>query len=136
MEIIERQPVVTINDIGDENKVTNCNHIADDSKMDLISRTDALSCFHDWIDSHGDVHTADEMPEYQQIEQLQSAQPEVLACGEGELIAQPEIIHCKDCNYYFYDVNFAKSWCNRMSGIFMVKPDSYCSFAVKRKENR
>lgn len=50
--------------------------------------------------------------------------------------AQPVIIRCKDCNYYFYDANFAKSWCNRMSGTFMVKPDSYCSFAVKRKENR
>ncbi len=52
---------------------------------DLISRADALSCFHDWIDSNGDVHTADEMPEYQRIEQLPSA--------------QPEIIRCKDCKY-------------------------------------
>ena len=41
----------------------------------LISRQDALSCFHDWIDRHGDVHTADEMPEYQRIEQLPSAKP-------------------------------------------------------------
>lgn len=41
---------------------------------DMISRADALSCFHDWIDAHGDVHTADEMPEYQRIEQLPSAQ--------------------------------------------------------------
>ena len=59
---------------------------------------------------------------------------------EGALLelpsAQPVIIRCKDCNYYFYDANFAKSWCNRMSGTFMVKPDTYCSFAVKRKENR
>jgi hypothetical protein len=44
--------------------------------VDLISRADALSCFHDWIDKHGDVHTADEIPEYQQIEQLPSAEPE------------------------------------------------------------
>ena len=44
---------------------------------DMISREDALSCFRDWIDSHGDVHTADEMPEYQRIEQLQSAQPDL-----------------------------------------------------------
>ena len=43
---------------------------------DLIRRADALSCFHDWIDAHGDVHTADEMPEYQRIEQLPDAQPE------------------------------------------------------------
>lgn len=44
---------------------------------DLISRADALSCFHDWIDRRGDVHTADEMPEFQRIEQLPSAQPNV-----------------------------------------------------------
>ena len=42
---------------------------------DLIRREDALSCFHDWIDSHGDAHTADEMPEYQRIEQLPDAEP-------------------------------------------------------------
>lgn len=46
------------------------------SLADCISRQDALSCFHDWIDQRGDVHTADEMPEYQRIEQLPSVQPE------------------------------------------------------------
>lgn len=45
---------------------------------DLIDRQDALSCFHDWIDQRGDVHTADEMPEYQRIEQLPSVQPELI----------------------------------------------------------
>jgi hypothetical protein len=76
---ISEQPTVTINDLTEEIKVTNCNYnqFADVSKKgDLISRQDALSCFHDWIDKHGDVHTADEMPEYQRIEQLPSAQPE------------------------------------------------------------
>lgn len=34
------------------------------------------------------------------IKALLSAQPEVLACGEGELIAQPEIIRCKDCKHW------------------------------------
>lgn len=51
-------------------------------KGDLINREDALSCFHDWIDQRGDVHTADEMPEYQRIEQLPSAQPEIIRCGD------------------------------------------------------
>jgi hypothetical protein len=52
LEIIERQPVVTINDIADENKVTNCNHNAEVGKMvssacghengkDVIYRQDA-----------------------------------------------------------------------------------------------
>lgn len=43
---------------------------------DLISRADALSCFNTWYDSHGYIHTADEMPEYQRIEQLPTAQPD------------------------------------------------------------
>lgn len=42
---------------------------------DLISRQAALNCFHDWIDKLGDVHEADEMPEYRAIEALPSAQP-------------------------------------------------------------
>ena len=44
---------------------------------DYISRQAALDCFHDWIDQHGDVHTADEMVEYQRIEALPSAQTEL-----------------------------------------------------------
>lgn len=52
---------------------------------DLISRQAALNCFHDWIDRHGDVHTADEMQEYNAIEALPSA--------------QLDIIHCKDCKH-------------------------------------
>lgn len=34
------------------------------------------------------------------VRELPSTQPEVLACGEGELIAQPEIVRCKDCMYW------------------------------------
>lgn len=67
---ISEQPTVTIKDTADKIKVTNCND------NDLISRAGALSCFHDWIDQRGDVHTADEMPEYQRIEGLPSAQPD------------------------------------------------------------
>ena len=43
---------------------------------DLISREAALKCFHSWVDKYGDVYTPDEMPEYQAIEALPSAEPE------------------------------------------------------------
>jgi len=43
---------------------------------DLIRRSDALECFHDWVDKYGDVHTPDEMAEYRAIEELPSAQPD------------------------------------------------------------
>lgn len=46
------------------------------SALDCVERQAALDCFHDWIDKRGDVHTADEMPEYSAIEALPSVQPE------------------------------------------------------------
>ena len=52
--------------------------------IDLISREAALNCFHSWVDKYGDVYTPDEMPEYQAIEALPSAQPEQqwISCSE------------------------------------------------------
>ena len=41
-----------------------------ESMDDLISRAEALACFHSWMDKHGDVHEPDEMPEYRAIEAL------------------------------------------------------------------
>ena len=59
---------------------------------DLISREEALDCFHDWIDKNGDVHTPDEMAEYRAIEALPSAQPE-LSDEEKPLIKQLRSYH-------------------------------------------
>ena len=42
---------------------------------DLIDREAALNCYHDWVDQYGDVHTPDEIPEYQAIEDLPPVQP-------------------------------------------------------------
>ena len=106
---------VTINDTTDKIKVTNCND------NDLISRQDALSCFHDWIDRRGDVHTADEMPEYQRIEQLPSA--------------QPDVIRCKDCKFrettWAYDSNANLHYCPLVDGV--RREDFYCADAEERR---
>ena len=40
---------------------------------DYISREAVLACFSDWIDRYGHEHTADEMVEYQRIEDLPAA---------------------------------------------------------------
>ena len=37
---------------------------------EYISKEAALACFSDWIDRYGHEHTADEMVEYQKIEEL------------------------------------------------------------------
>lgn len=38
-----------------------------------ISKDSALACFSDWIDRYGHEHTADEITEYQRIEELPAA---------------------------------------------------------------
>lgn len=101
-------------------------HVPDTNVGDTISRQAALKCFHDWIDKHGDVHTADEMPEYEAIENLPSA--------------QPELIRCKDCKYYYAEPSDpdwgrcnCSAWYDGDGGDQLVSPTDYCSFA-ERKE--
>ena len=85
---------------------------------DLISREKALDCFHDWLDKYGDVHTADEMTEYQAIEALPTEKSQCALCQYNDLdwdeepcesctgennhfkAVQPEIIHCEDCKWW------------------------------------
>lgn len=94
---------------------------------DLISRQAALNCFHDWVDKYGDVHTADEDPEYRALENL-------------PIIEHPEIIHCKDCKHYNIYENHEKindgdklydGWCMRWSGIEDMNDDDFCSYGER-----
>lgn len=85
--------------VGNEGKDARCPLVDAGDRGDMISRADALSCFHDWIDQRGDVHTADEMPEYQRIEQLQSAQPE-----------PEEFEWCTDCKEYDQTAHCCHRW--------------------------
>ena len=61
-----------------EPEIIRCKDVPDINVGDLIYRSDALACFSDWVDSKGDVHSADEMAEYQRIEALPSVEPEVI----------------------------------------------------------
>ena len=90
---------------------------------DLIDRQAALDCFHDWIDKRGDVHTADEMPEYSAIEELPSVQPDLqptcnkLATDCIERQAAIDAV-CEYCEY-FYNENVIQS----IKGIPSVQPE-------------
>lgn len=47
----------------------------------------------------------------ERLKELPSAQPEILACGEGELNVQPDIVRCKDCKHWIpYDWMFSEVW--------------------------
>lgn len=49
---------------------------------EYISKESALACFSDWIDRYGHEHTADEMVEYQKIEELPAADVRPVVSGE------------------------------------------------------
>ena len=55
-----------------------------DHVTDYISREAALSCFSDWIDRYGHEHTADEIVEYQKIEDLPTADVRPVVRGRWE----------------------------------------------------
>lgn len=50
--------------------------------MSYISREEALACFTDWIDRYGHEHSADEMVEYQRIEDLPEEDVRPVVRGE------------------------------------------------------
>lgn len=56
-----------------------------DHVTDYISRDAALACFSDWIDRYGHEHSADEMTEYQRIEELPAADVRPVVRGEWEI---------------------------------------------------
>lgn len=64
------------------------------------------------------------------LRKLPSAQPEILAHGEGELSAQPKVIRCKDCkyrgvgNYCIYGTRLA----------WVAKSNDFCSKAERRTD--
>ena len=103
---------------------------------DYISRDEALSCFHNWIDKHGDIHTADEMPEYDAIADLPAA----------DVV---EAVRCKDCKYFeserreaytpygFYDPYYVM-WCDKHydedGEYFEVMLDDFCSRGERRED--
>lgn len=62
---------------------------------DLIDREKALDCFHDWVDKYGDVHTADEMTEYQAIEALPTEKSLCALCQYNDLERDEE--PCESC---------------------------------------
>ena len=51
---------------------------------EFITKEAALACFSDWIDRYGHEHTADEMVEYQKIEELPAADVREVVRGEWE----------------------------------------------------
>lgn len=72
---------------------------------EYISKESALACFSDWIDSYGHEHTADEMVEYQRIEELPAA--DVRPVPDGGIGEMSDGYHTFNGLYYQRMVLFA-----------------------------
>ena len=86
----------------------------------------------------------------ERLKELPSAQPEVLACGEGELSAQSEIIRCKGCKHQvkewrtdkrLKDKGYMVCGCEVVGDAcgywaLLGQDDDYCSYAERRTDER
>lgn len=74
---------------------------------------------------------------YEKIKSLPSARPEVLVCGEGELIAQPEIIRCNDCKHWTQTTGnmrgFGLGDCDYINAK-LVNCNGFCYWAERRTD--
>ena len=103
---------------------------AQDAAGDTISRQAAVeACYNGWNKDYRGIA--------QDIKDLPSAQPEVLACGEGELIAQPEIIRCNDCKHWTQTTGnmrgFGLGDCDYINAK-LVNCNGFCSWAERRTD--
>lgn len=67
--------------------------------------------------------------------QYGATKPEILVCGEGELTAQPEIIHCKDCKnseHWYRDRRRCFLWSEDGVSVF---DDGFCNYAERRTDD-
>lgn len=66
------------------------------------------------------------------VRELPSARPEVLACGEGELSAQSDIVRCEDCRHWKQET-FNDGYCIEMD-LRMCDADFYCGYAERKTD--
>ena len=95
---------------------------------DYISRDAALNCFHDWIDQHGYVHTADEMPEYDAIADLPAA--DVVETDAIKNLV--EVVMCRDCKRYTENC-FCEFW-QKTGAVIQMSTYDFCSYGERREE--
>lgn len=91
------------------------------AEAEYISKEAALACFNDWIDRYGHEHSADEMAEYQRIEDLLPA----------DVV---EVVRCKDCRFYYKDED-GYEMCDASEGYDHISADGFCAWAKRRADD-
>lgn len=86
---------------------------------DLIDRQAAIESIQECADAAHSNHEWD----------MEQGYRNAIECIEEEPSAQPEIIHCRDCEHY--DFGYA---CCRNNDTFPWSEDDYCSNAERRTD--
>lgn len=73
---------------------------------DYISREAALACFNDWIDRYGHEHTADEIVEYQRIEDLPAADVRPVVRGKWEKVGEQMLINLENAREQYAELGY------------------------------
>ena len=137
---IDDMPTVTINDLAEEIKVTNCNHNAEVGKMDLIYRQDVTDAL--------DRRFAEHIKQFDYDSYENADEKTQLVCDGiidaidvvlGLPSAQPEIIHCRECKHW--REGDAYSYCDKLFSMgvldvydYMASEDDFCSNAERRTD--
>lgn len=107
--------------------------------MDLIDRQEVLAETDKWLndlledDSAKDIRVGIRMVRVC-MRQMSAVQPEIIACGNGELNAESGIVRCKDCRYY-QDNNGGYPHMNcKWDANETPDADDFCSGAERRTE--
>lgn len=92
---------------------------------EYIKKNQALCCFSGWVDQYGDFHEADEMIEYQRIEQLPAADVVPVRHGrwetDGMMMDDGEYLMtrctaCGEAYEYGYNMPFCPNCGAKMDG--------------------
>ena len=73
---------------------------------DCISRQETVSILMSLIEDPEDEFNEGVRCSAKMVMSMPSVQPEILACGEGELNTPSGIIRCKDCKYWKQQTNY------------------------------
>ena len=111
---------------------------------EYILREAALACFHDWVDSHGHVHEADEDAAYQRIEGIPAADVVARDCYD-RLLAENDrlrkerpVVRCADCKWFQINMRGdgylpkgvpeceCRHWCGACD------PTDFCSYGERK----
>jgi len=73
---------------------------------EYISKEAALACFSDWIDRYGHEHSADEMVEYQRIEELPEEDVRPVVRAHWNLVGKQMVINLANAREQYSELGY------------------------------